>query len=201
MSETARLVIKDRYPPPYNQFYTGNVQLSEAQMKVNARYLNAHLGWTPNAVAGLLGNLEVESWINPGVWQNLDTYSQGFGLCQWTPYTKYTDWCEEKDLDPSDMDSAILRLDWELANGEQWIPTESYPETFEEFIGSYESPYYLAQVFLNNYERPAESVQPARSEKAEKWFEIINSPFDPNPQPQKRKEMDLMMLLLITNRG
>ena len=38
------------------------------QMQVNARYIWAYLqtqGWTLNAVAGILGNMQSESAINP----------------------------------------------------------------------------------------------------------------------------------------
>ena len=38
------------------------------QMEVNARYIWAYLqmqGWTLNAVAGVLGNMQSESAINP----------------------------------------------------------------------------------------------------------------------------------------
>ena len=49
-------------------------------------------GWTTNAIAGILGNMQSESNINPGVWQNLDSgnYILGFGLVQLTPANNYT---------------------------------------------------------------------------------------------------------------
>ena len=70
----------------------GNFYLSEAQMQGNAVEVYDFLvprGWTLNAIAGMLGNMQTESNINPGIWQNLDygNYSLGFGLAQWTPAT------------------------------------------------------------------------------------------------------------------
>ena len=49
-------------------------------------------GWTLNAVAAMLGNMQSESTINPGIWEGLDPFVGGYGLVQWTPYTKYSDW-------------------------------------------------------------------------------------------------------------
>lgn len=55
----------------YNrQVYVSNTTLTQAEMKVNAQYILDYLrdcGWTKNAVCGMLGNLEVESYINPGI--------------------------------------------------------------------------------------------------------------------------------------
>lgn len=75
----------------------GNKYLTEAQMQGNAlevyRYF-AENGWSLNAIGGILGNMEKESNINPGLWQSLNegNYSGGFGLVQWTPATNYTNW-------------------------------------------------------------------------------------------------------------
>ena len=50
-------------------------------------------GWTLNSVAAMLGNMQSESTINPGIWENLDPIiSNGYGLVQWTPSTKYSEW-------------------------------------------------------------------------------------------------------------
>ena len=46
-------------------------------------------GWTAEAVAGLLGNQQVESTLNPGIWQDL-TPGGGWGLVQWTPSSNST---------------------------------------------------------------------------------------------------------------
>ena len=73
----------------------GNFYLSESQRQANAYEVYLFFsgrGWTLNAIAGMLGNMESESNINPGIWQNLDAYNYnlGFGLVQWTPATNYT---------------------------------------------------------------------------------------------------------------
>lgn len=159
-------------------YISKNAFLTEAEMTVNARYIYDYLtsrGWSPTAVCGMLGNMETESTINPGIWQNLDAgnTSLGFGLVQWTPSTKYTSWCSARGLEPSSMVSALARIEWELANGEQYYPTDAYPLSFAEFKVSNKSASYLAQAFLLNYERPADQTQPARSTQAEKWYEFL----------------------------
>lgn len=176
-------------------FSSKNAFLTADEMETNARYVYDVLvarGWSPTAVCGMLGNMETESTINPGIWQNLDAgnTSLGYGLVQWTPATKYLTWCEARGLDPSHMDSALARIEWELDNGEQYYPTDAYPLTFPQFKVSTESAAYLAQAFLRNYERPADQTQPARSTQAERWYTLLKGtvgggetpdPGTPNP--------------------
>ena len=51
-----------------------NKYLSESQMQGNALEVYKYFagkGWTLNAIGGILGNMEKESNINPGLWQSL----------------------------------------------------------------------------------------------------------------------------------
>lgn len=170
-----------------------NAYLSTAQQQNNAkiiyRFLTAR-GWTRNAVAALLGNMEVESTINPGIWESLTTdpeaYYQeherypGYGLVQWTPYTKYTNWAGSDWK--TNHDKQLERLIWEMENGEQYYPTTNYPETFKEFATSTKSAYYLAGAFLYNYERPRSPNADDRGTRANKWYEFLGS-ISPNTVP------------------
>ena len=48
---------------------SSNQYLTRSQMADNARYVFnffRKLGWTSNAICGMLGNMERESTINPG---------------------------------------------------------------------------------------------------------------------------------------
>lgn len=188
-------------------FYTGNDYLDKAKMVINATYIHRYLstrGWSKNAIAGMLGNMETESTLNPGIWEGLSNSdpSRGFGLVQWTPSTKYTAWCSERDIDPTHMDSALARIEYEVENGLQWIQTDMYPLTFKAFKTSTATPTYLANAFLYNYERPAETPQPARGEQAEEWYKMIGGdPMTPNPPTQKEdKGLGLLLLLTATRR-
>lgn len=48
--------------------YNSSNALVQSQMEINAQYIWSYLanqGWTKNAVAGVLGNMQSESSINP----------------------------------------------------------------------------------------------------------------------------------------
>lgn len=158
--------------------HSGNYYLNTAQMTENAQYILNYLlnkGWTKNAICGMLGNMQRESTINPGIWQNLDSgnTSLGFGLVQWTPASKYISWCSENGLDPDEMDSNLKRILWELENGEQYYSTDSYPESFSEFTKSTKSVTYLASAFLHNYERAGVSAETERQQNAQYWYDNL----------------------------
>jgi hypothetical protein len=167
-----------------------NAFLSLEEMTINAEYILTWLtgkGWTKNAICGTLGNMQTESTINPGIWQNLDegNTSLGFGLVQWTPSTKYTDWCHDRGLIPEEMNSNLERIIYEVENGLQWISTSGYPLSFKEFTLSTETPEYLAQAFLKNYERPYDQNQPNRSSQARYWWDNLKGTgeIDPGTTP------------------
>lgn len=162
------------------EWITGNFALDESQMQNNAKIIYSYLqpkGWTLNSIAGILGNMETESYINPGIWQDLKPYKLGYGLVQWTPYTKYSEWAGtgwenngNKELD---------RIIWEFDNGQQYYKTTAYPLTASQFKTSTNSPEYLAYAFLYNYERPADKNQPQRKTDARKWYDYLST-VDPN---------------------
>ena len=166
-----------------NTFDSSNY-LTYNQMKVNAKYIYECLkdkGWTLNAVAGMLGNMQRESTLNPGIWQNNDVGNTtgGYGLVQWTPATKYIDWLLPGS-DASTMDNNISRILYELENNLQWISTGEYPMSFEEFTKSTGRPEDLASVFLYNYERAGVSAENERRENALNWYLYLGGNFPTN---------------------
>lgn len=173
---------------------SGNRFLSMSEMQNNAIYIYWYLssrGWTLNAIAGLLGNMQTESTINPGIWENLDDTQPdtlGRGLVGWTPANRVNAWAEERGLDPAAMDTQLEMLRWEVVNGGVYYTTTAYPTptTFEEFTKSTESPYYLGMAFLYNYERPYVQDQPARGEQAEYWYSYLSG-IEINPDPGSGK--------------
>lgn len=178
-----------------------NAYLTTEEMKVNAKYIYKFLtskGWTINAISGMLGNMQTESNINPGIWQNLDSgnTSLGFGLVQWTPATKLIEWANSKGISYSDIDTQLNRILYEMESGIQYYPTDEYPETFKEFSKSTMDVEYLAYTFLNNYERPADRNQPQRQTQARFWYDYLSgiepgepdTPIEPyKPFQQKHK--------------
>jgi hypothetical protein len=171
-----------KYGEYRGSLYTESGALTTGEMFTNAHYIKAALiadGWTSSAICAVLGNMQAESGLNPGRWQSdrVGNLSGGYGLVQWTPATNYIDWCSTQNLsDPSEMDNNIARIIYEVENGLQWIPTNSYPLTFQQFKISTQPVEYLARAFLLNYERPADqstSVQSLRSSYAVNWFRYL----------------------------
>lgn len=172
--------------PPISKedIINSNEYLSVDEMYNNALYIASYFfrkGWTLEAISGMLGNIQTESNMNPGLWENRDkgNTARGYGIVQWTPATKLINWAKEQGLDYTDIDTQLARIAWEKDNKVQYYATDSYPETFEEFTQSEKSPEYLAYAFLNNYERPAERDQPKRKTQARYWYDIL-SEIDPN---------------------
>ena len=163
-----------------------NKYLTLSEMQENAEYIRDYLeseGWTLQAISGMLGNMQTESTINPGIWQNLQVnLKNGFGLTQWTPSTKLIKWADSAGLDYTDMDTQLQRILYEVLQEDlQWIKTKSYPMTFDEFTQSVKTPEYLAQVFLKNYERPKNQNQPKRSTQAAYWYKYLSGEQPPEP--------------------
>lgn len=156
----------------------GNFFLTRTQMEMNAQYIWSLLkmqGWSLQSVAGMLGNMQTESTINPAIWQNLTPNPKlGFGLVQWTPSTKYTDWCSLQGIPVDDMDSNLKRINFEVDNGIQWIKTSKYNYSFVDFKVKTDTPYNLGMAFLANYERPANPNQTIRGKQAEEWFTFLD---------------------------
>ena len=146
-------------------------------MQVNAQYILNYLracGWTKNAICGMLGNMQIESTINPGLWEsrNEGNLKGGFGLVQWTPATNYIDWATARHLPVANMNSELERILYELDNNLQYYKTSAYPLTFYQFSKSYASPGYLARAFMYNYERPdsASKREEERATDAVNWY-------------------------------
>lgn len=212
------------YGTYYGSYFDDSEHLSDAEMKVNARYIYSSLldsGWTVNAISALLGNMQAESSLNPGRWQSEDigNTSMGYGLVQWTPASKYINWCSQNGYsDPSSMDNNINRILYELENDIQWYATSSYNFSFYYFSRCDDTPSYLAKAFLLNYERPAdqsESVQNYRGSLANSWYEYLTGvtpeePTDPedpenpdtpvNPDTSKKKRKGYNFLVLNARR-
>lgn len=190
---------------------SANRYLSLAEMKKNATFIWWYLsnyGWSMNAVAGMLGNMQVESTINPGIWESLTTDPEayyeangrypGYGLVQWTPYTKYTEWCSERGLEPGEMTSALKRIMYEVDNGLQFYETEAYPLSFADFKVSRADPDYLGRAFLYNYERPANPDPETRGANAAYWYDFLMTLGDFSGK--KRKALPLWMMYLAIKR-
>ena len=82
------------WAPTYGTYQTDNAR------EIWDTLVNQY-GWTENSASAVLGNFQVESFINPGQWEigyNYDR-SRGFGLGQWTPSTKISNYIGSTDQD------------------------------------------------------------------------------------------------------
>lgn len=151
----------------------GNNALNLEQMQNNAKMFQTKmksLGCSDSFIAGMLGNIQSESTINP---QRVETGGGGgYGLVQWTPASKLIDWCASQGLDYTDGDAQCLRIAWEKDNNQQWIATTPYPFSFAQAWISNDEPAVLASAFLYNYERPADpgATEQLRKDQANYWF-------------------------------
>ena len=137
-------------------------------------------GQSINAISAIVGNMQAESGVNPGRWENdiVGNLAGGFGLVQWTPATKLRNWIDLEfgDGDYTNGDHQLARIIFELENGLQYSPAKGFNETFKEWSISNKKPGYLAAAFLCNYERAADTgwgAQIKRARIAEKWYQAF----------------------------
>jgi hypothetical protein len=134
-------------------------------------------GWSQQAVAAVLGNMQTESGIIADRWESdlVGNLSGGYGLVQWTPASKYIDWANANNLSYQTVSAQCQRLLWEVQNNQQFYHPNM---SFYEFTRSHETPETLADIFIRYYERPANPDQPARQTQARYWFDqfSVNNP-------------------------
>lgn len=137
-------------------------------------------GWTDNAIAAMCGNMQTESYLNPGQYQHgfpVGTASGGFGLVQWTPRTKFSDWAGANW--ESDFDLQPARIQYELENGLQWQYRSGYTQyiSFADFAVSTDSVDYLTGAWLYYYEGPLDPASSIalRRQQAARWYEYLGN--------------------------
>ncbi|WP_249641497.1 MULTISPECIES: phage tail tip lysozyme [unclassified Enterococcus] len=145
-------------------------------------------GWSQEAVAATLGNMQSESGIIADRWEsdNIGNMSGGYGLVQWTPATKYINWATSNGLVYQDVISQCKRLEWEVVNNQQFYhPSMS----FKQFTQSTQSPEVLADIFIRYYERPYNPNQPVRQVQARYWYNLLKNTNPVNPTKRGRENM------------
>ena len=187
----------------------GNRYLDADEMLNNAQIVQEYglaSGWTPNAICAILGNMQTESTINPGVWQDLIPYSGGYGLVQWTPYTKYSNWAGIGWQNNGDKE--LERIDWEAAHNEQWFYNEEIgqapPYNFSAFLADDTTPIAtMANYFLWFYEHPEDPIQPVRGQNALAWYAALDwsEPPEPPEPPEPQTNIGWWILFKFRGRG
>lgn len=165
--------------------YKETAYLNSTEQKHNAKFIQKFFteqGWTREAIAGMLGNMQVESTINPGLWQGREipadiyTTEKGYGLTQWTPANKYITWADANMLDYKNGDNQMTRIQYERENNLQWSTDNILNYTWDDYVNSHESPEILARVFVWAYERPDDPDIPLRQQCARYWYNFFKHP-------------------------
>lgn len=177
--------------------------LTDDQKEMNATFIFNYLtclGWSPQAICGLLGNIEKECGMNPGAWQYWNDTENGYGLVQFSPASNYLDYAnltKEEANDWATHNPQVLflsQLEY-LANTLKpdqriWI-TKGTSKYYDRLPLSFDTPDKmtskeyskstcdvgdLALVFHATYERSgddAENLQ-ERVDAAYKWYDFFS---------------------------
>lgn len=161
-------------------------------------------GWTENAAAAVLGNFQVESYINPGQWEIGYNYSmsRGMGLGQWTPATKVSNYVGSTNRDqmsngasqmallistPSQYSTHYLNPDGSSSYyNETGLP---YLADMDDFSHSTATVEELTKVWAICWERPGStyytSSKANRINHANHWYTTFHGspPEPPTPPP------------------
>lgn len=162
--------------------------LEEHEMEYNAKIVYNYLtymGWTKNAICGVIANMEAESKLSSGIWERQkenDNSQPAYGVLQWDPFTKWTNYADKYNYAYSDLYRQLAYFIYSTRHGGgEWIVKEVAP-TYQlyayEYIYSTQSAYYLASVFMLCYVRPKDSgasVMEERGNLAEKWKRYFDS--------------------------
>lgn len=182
------------------------------QNAVTFYYKMSSLGATYNAIIAMLANIDKESTVNPGIWEGLTVGTGGYGLTQWTPYTKYSDWAGAGWEDNGDKECE--RILYEAQNGLQWFDNPyavnvGYPVTppisLIDFMHEITlDPVTLANYWLLYYEHPSESNIPNRMAEhaglCALYEQVIRGlPPSPHPTPQS-PDLNKMPMSLKVNK-
>lgn len=183
----------------YNNYWIASDQyLNQQHRDENAKliwdYLTA-LGWTPQSVAGILGNMDVESSMNPALIEGRGyhtlptnntvlaiTTQTGVGLVQWTGTTntppagqKLASFAIRYNKEWYDGELQCFRLEREYDEDLQFdhgtVDGVSYD--WQVYTSSTATPEQLAKVWQTLYERGGIDTQ-TRQEKARYYFDIFN---------------------------
>lgn len=188
--------------------------LTTEEMETNVQCMynvisNRYPSWTVEAIAALCGNAQSEGALNPNQWEYGygKSLSHGYGLWQWTPATKFLDWCTANSYPNNDILHQVIRLEYERASKIQYYQTSKYPFSFTSFLEGQHSVDELARAWLYNYERPGDPAasEIIRVERSNRWYAFLTGtepeppdpdfpdPDVPDPGAKKRKPMPIYM--------
>lgn len=158
-------------------------------------------GYTLEAIAGMLGNIEQESTVNPGL-QELG--GDGWGLTQWTPHTNLTFWCAIHGWDWFDGTAQCEKLaeEMEMSTAGQWLPNPSKGYTYtQDQFRALTNVADAVQAFCWEYERPNEAYvnMQHRLDAGAYYYQYLSGqpvpPTPPTPPPAPTPVEAILMLI------
>ncbi len=182
--------------------------LTQEEMENNADIvINTYrsMGFDDNTIAGILGNMQNESSVNPQ--REEEGGGGGYGLVQWTPKSVLINHCNTLGLNPyDDGDIQLQVIPREIRNESgvaEWYTTEAFispyydsgstPDmigiTGEQFLTNEMnwSADKLAIMFMVGYERPSYDPETNHAEKRKQdaltWLEYMGGVVPPTPTP------------------
>lgn len=177
--------------------------LTKAQMKNNAVEFNAYFTgkYTLESICGMLGNIQRESTLNPGIKQTASV-SSGWGLIQWTPSSNLTHYAnaQGKDWKDGKLQCQLINAEVLEGYGGQWIPTKSYPYSGLEFsqLADVEE---AVKAYCFERERAGVVALDERIQNGKNWFEYLSgtplppTPPPPTPTPSTKSHLPIYMMM------
>ena len=144
-----------------------------------------NFGWTEEAIAGILGNVEPESGLSTATMEgnpfpdyipsnqeilDLTSYYGGIGWVQWTPgRTELVQWAEDTHLVWYDGNTQIKRFKYEYDNNLEWPYWQWYAHVTSP-------PEDCAEFFCRRYCRPAnpDATVGYRRAAGLRWYDEIH---------------------------
>jgi hypothetical protein len=155
----------------------------------NSKYVETYGSYVSPMQKDAAGDL----YIDWDIVKQLNNYYKGdlgYGLVQWTNYSKYTKWCDAHNpaLTYWDIDSQLKRIEAELEKSTgatvepdlkdaQWINPKKYgfDLTFKEFTTSKQDVEWLVKAFIHGYERPGNPVYADRVAYGKFWYDYLKT--------------------------
>lgn len=148
------------------------------------------LGYNRDTICAILGNLEVQSHLNPATYRgweetgDRDSTDTAYGLCQWSPPSVILDWIDDNEYSPIDGDAQLLWIDQLVFDDTHiyWKPNSDpdkalYYTDYSRFKTNQDgySIDNLTRVFNYSFLNTGDaSSMQSRIDKAYKWNSFIN---------------------------
>lgn len=197
--------------------------LTQSEMENNADIVIAYFrsqGINDNTIAGILGNMQAESSINP---ERKEVGGQGYGLVQWTPVTVLQNHCATLGLSPyNNGDVQLQVIIAEILNQSgvgEWYTTKGFIQNYynsgatsdmigitgQQFLDNSMNwtPDKLAIMFMAGYERPtydpSKNHYDLRMQYALEWLQYMGviPPTPPTPAKIKKRRFPWAVLTRI----